>query len=189
MYWDLCWYTAAHTQKGPNWIKNFSQADRPKGSSGGSDGNDSACIAQDLGSIPGSGRSPGEAHGNSLQYSCLENPMDRGAWRATVWGRKESDTAARLGTSTQQPYTVSCSGSQSFVSVSMTTGLMKNAGGAWPPEKALPWGTRGLTLRMRPPGGSDAGGLCFVFLAPRLGDLSSLTRDQTRALSNGSAAF
>ena len=57
MYWDLCWYTAAHTQKGPNWIQNFSQADRPKGSSGGSDGNDSACIAQDLGSIPGSGRS------------------------------------------------------------------------------------------------------------------------------------
>ena len=38
----------------------------------------------DLGSIPGSGRSPGEGNGNSLQYSCLENPMDRGAWRATV---------------------------------------------------------------------------------------------------------
>ena len=38
----------------------------------------------DLGSIPGSGRSPGEGNGNPLQYSCLENPMDRGAWWATV---------------------------------------------------------------------------------------------------------
>ena len=38
----------------------------------------------DVGLIPGSGRSPGEGHGNSLQYSCLENPMDREAWRATV---------------------------------------------------------------------------------------------------------
>ena len=40
--------------------------------------------AGDLGSIPGLGRSPGEGNGNPLQYSCLENPMDRGAWRATV---------------------------------------------------------------------------------------------------------
>ena len=44
----------------------------------------SACNAGDLGSIPGSGRSPGEGNGNPLQYSCLENPMDGGAWRATV---------------------------------------------------------------------------------------------------------
>ena len=39
---------------------------------------------RDAGSIPGSGRSPGGGHGNPLQYSCLENPMDRGVWRATV---------------------------------------------------------------------------------------------------------
>ena len=39
---------------------------------------------RDMGSIPGSGRSPGEGNGNLLQYSCLENPMDRGAWQATV---------------------------------------------------------------------------------------------------------
>ena len=39
---------------------------------------------RDAGSIPASGRSPGEGHGNPLQYSCLENPMDRGAWRAPV---------------------------------------------------------------------------------------------------------
>ena len=45
---------------------------------------ESTCNAGDLGSIPGLGRSPGEGSGNPLQYSCLENPMDRGAWQATV---------------------------------------------------------------------------------------------------------
>ena len=47
---------------------------------GGSDGKESAYSAGDLGSIPGSGTSPGEGSGNPLQYSCLENPMDREAW-------------------------------------------------------------------------------------------------------------
>ena len=47
---------------------------------------------RDTGLIPGLGRSPGGGHGNLLQYSCLENPMDRGAWRATVPGVTESDT-------------------------------------------------------------------------------------------------
>ena len=56
------------------------------GSQCGSDGKASAYNGGDLGSIPGSGRSPREGNGNSLQYSCLENPMDRGAWRATVHG-------------------------------------------------------------------------------------------------------
>ena len=51
---------------------------------GGSEGKASACNAGDLGSIPGSGRSPGGGNGNPLQYSCRENPMDRGAWWATV---------------------------------------------------------------------------------------------------------
>ena len=46
----------------------------------GSDGKESACNAGDLGSISGLGRSPGKANGNPLQYSCLENPMDGGAW-------------------------------------------------------------------------------------------------------------
>ena len=49
--------------------------------------------AGDMGSIPGSGMFPGEGNGNTLQYSCLRNPMDRGAWRATAHGvTKESDT-------------------------------------------------------------------------------------------------
>ena len=49
-------------------------------------GKESACNAGDPVLIPGLGRSPGEGNGNPLQYSCLENPMDRGAWRATVHG-------------------------------------------------------------------------------------------------------
>ena len=52
----------------------------------------SACNAGDLGSIPGLGRSPGEGNGNPLQYSCLENPMDGGAWWATVYGVAKSRT-------------------------------------------------------------------------------------------------
>ena len=51
-----------------------------------SDGKASACIAGDPGSIPGLGRSPGEGNGNPLQYSCLKNSMDRGAWWATTQG-------------------------------------------------------------------------------------------------------
>ena len=47
---------------------------------------------RDLGSIPGSGRSPGGVHGNPLQYSCLKNPMDRGAWPATAHGVTKSWT-------------------------------------------------------------------------------------------------
>ena len=64
-----------------------------RGFPGGSDSKESACNAGVSGVIPGLGRSPGEGNGNPLQYFCLENPMDRGAWRATVpGGHKESDT-------------------------------------------------------------------------------------------------
>ena len=54
----------------------------------GSDGKASVYNAGDPGSIPGSGRFPGEGNGNPLQYSCLENPMDGGAWYATVRSQK-----------------------------------------------------------------------------------------------------
>jgi len=53
---------------------------------GGSGGKEPACHVGDLGLIPGLRRSPGEGNGNPLQYSCLENPMDRGAWWVTVHG-------------------------------------------------------------------------------------------------------
>ena len=56
----------------------------PKGFPDGSDGKGSACSAGDPGSIPGSEQSPGEGNGNPLQYSCLENSVDRGVWQATV---------------------------------------------------------------------------------------------------------
>ena len=59
---------------------------------GGSEGIESACNAGDLGSIPGSGRSREEGNGNPLQYSCLGNRMDRGAWRATVHEVAKSQT-------------------------------------------------------------------------------------------------
>ena len=78
---------------------------------GGSEGEESTRNAGDLGSIPGLGRSPGGGNGNPLQYSCLENPMERGAWRATVHG------VARVGhdfVTTPPPPVIelgSCSGS------------------------------------------------------------------------------
>ena len=58
----------------------------------GSDSKESACNAEDLGSVPGSGRSPGEGNGNPFQDSCLGNPMDRRAWWATVHGVAKSWT-------------------------------------------------------------------------------------------------
>ena len=66
---------------------------------GGSNGKEFACNVGEMGSTPGLGRSPGGGHGNPLQCSCLENPMDRGAWQGySPWGHKESVTTERLST-------------------------------------------------------------------------------------------
>ena len=69
---------------------------------------ESACNVGDLGSIPGSGRSPEVGNGNPLQYSCLENPMDRGAWRATVHEVPKSQTRLSDETTTRVKYPVPC---------------------------------------------------------------------------------
>ena len=70
MHMNICIYTCIHTWASP-----------------GLRGKESACNTGDIGDsnlIPGSGRSPGAGNGNPLQYSCLENPMDRGAWQAIL---------------------------------------------------------------------------------------------------------
>ena len=71
-----------------------------KGSPGGSFGQESSCNAGDLSLIPGFGRSPGKGSGNPLQYSCLGNPVDRGACRAMVHGvsRVEIDFGTKINT-------------------------------------------------------------------------------------------
>ena len=63
---------------------------------GSSIGKESACSAGDPGSVPGSGRSPGEGNGNPLRNSCLGKPTNRGAWRATIRGSQEAATAEQL---------------------------------------------------------------------------------------------
>ena len=74
---------------------------------GGSDGKESACNVGDPGSVPRLGRSPGEGNDNPLHYSCLENSVDRGAWRATVHGVAKSQTRQLLSLSTAQQ-SISC---------------------------------------------------------------------------------
>ena len=76
IYTYICKYITAHTHQ-----------DFP----GGSVSKETGCNAGDLGSIPRLGRSPGGWHGNPLQYSYLENPMDRGAWQTTVHGVTRTD--------------------------------------------------------------------------------------------------
>ena len=74
-----------------NWLLFFTQTIK-WGFPGDSDGKEHAYKAGDLGLTPGLGRSPGGGNGYPLQYSCLENPMDIGAWRATVHGVAKSQT-------------------------------------------------------------------------------------------------
>ena len=79
-------FTIANTWKQPKYPSIDERIKKMWGFPHGSHGRESAWSAGDSVSISGSGRSPGEGNGNPLQHSCLENPMDRGAWQATVLG-------------------------------------------------------------------------------------------------------
>ena len=81
--------TDQHTQGLPQWLS----------------GKESTCNAGDTGLIPGSGRSPGERHDNPLQYFCLENSMDRGAWWATVHRVEKSQTGLKGLSPAQEHHT------------------------------------------------------------------------------------
>ena len=73
-------------------LKNIIYIYKNMGFPSGSDSKESTCNMEDLGLIPGLGRSPGGWHGNPLQYFCLDNPMDREAWHAAVHGVAQSWT-------------------------------------------------------------------------------------------------
>ena len=84
-FWIMCSYSRESylhqdTQQNNEGLTQINKTILFKGFPGGSGGKKSVCNSGYLGSIPGSGRSPVEGHGNPLQYSCLENPMDQGAW-------------------------------------------------------------------------------------------------------------
>ena len=90
------WWAAvdgvAQSQIRLKWLSSSSSSMGILGFPGGSDNKESSCNARDLGLIPGSGRSLGKGNGNPLQYYCLEDSMDRGAWWATVHGVTKSQT-------------------------------------------------------------------------------------------------
>ena len=99
---------------GPCWLFILNIVMCTHGFPGGSEDKASACSAGDPGSIPGLGRSPGEGNATPLQYSCLENPMDRGAWQATVHGVAKSRTRLSDFTLTHNVYTTTSNPSLSF---------------------------------------------------------------------------
>ena len=93
--WPLFWPRNARgpdVSRGHSWIRDLAWIYCCWGSPGVSAGKESACNVGDLDSIPGLGRCPREGKGYALQYSGLENSMDRGAWQATVYGVTESQT-------------------------------------------------------------------------------------------------
>ena len=104
---------------------------------GDSDSKESACNAGDLSSIPGLGRSPGEGNDNPLQYPCLGNLMDRGAWRAAVYGVTKSQTQLSDFHFTCGQVNDSCSQPLAFVVVIYVAIDNENTGGGKNGSQAL----------------------------------------------------
>ena len=107
----------------------------------------SACNAGDLGSIPGPERSPGEGNGNPLQYSCLENPIDRGAWRATVHGVPKSWT--RLSDFIHTCLFYSHFVTLQFFNYSFLLSLKHTRAQNWPLQKSNSWHSKTSGKRKR----------------------------------------
>ena len=99
-------------------------ATRPENFFVGSDGKESACNSGDLGSISGMGRFPGGGHGNPLQYSCLENPLDKGVWWATLYKVAKRRTGLKQ-LSTSSPFLLSrlCSTGSTWKKPSLTMAI------------------------------------------------------------------
>ena len=89
-----------------SWVNSQNCVSFSHGFPGGSVVKNPPAKARDVGVLPGLGRSPGEGNGNPLQYSCLENPMDRGTWWATVHGVTKSQTPLKRLTHTHDPITI-----------------------------------------------------------------------------------
>ena len=107
-------------------VLNCPQLFEELGILGGSDGKESSHNVEDIGLITGLGRSPEEGNGNPLQYSCLEDSMDKGAWWATIHGVTESDMTEQLTFSLHLPCSIS--GLREFIQ-SVITGAQATAKG------------------------------------------------------------
>ena len=99
IYIHICVYVCVHIHTHTYLFMHVCIYRYVYGFSGGLDGKESTCKAADTSSIPGSGRSPGEGCDNPLQYSCLENLMDREELGSCSWGHTESDTTEQLSLS------------------------------------------------------------------------------------------
>ena len=99
----VCLLISKKTDLGLITVSNILLITMPLGFPGGTDGKESACNAGDPGVSPRLGKSPGEGNGNPLQYSCLENSMDRGACWATLYSMESQRVGHNLRTKQQQP--------------------------------------------------------------------------------------
>ena len=149
----------------------------PWGFPGSSDSKESAYNAAQPGSIPGSGRSPGEGNVNPLQYSCLENPTDRGSWRATVCEVQSETTEATWHT---QMHTVLSGWSNTW---GYSTGLLLQLSG-WILSLEAPEITTSPAMKVKMLVTQSCPALCNPMGFPRQEYWSGLLFSSSRDLSN-----